>query len=85
MEQVQVDLVDLSNQRVEYRGKVFRYVLSMMDVFSRFHWLYPLQRKFSREVASQLFKIFSEHGPPDRLQSDNGGEFKKDVKRVSFD
>ena len=54
-----------------------------MDVFSRFHWLYSLQRKFPRHVAEHLFKIFSEHGPPDRLQRNNGEEFKKDVKRVS--
>ena len=30
MEQIQVDLVDLSSQRVEYGGKVFRYVLSYL-------------------------------------------------------
>ena len=85
MEQVQIDLVDLSGQRVEYEGKVYRYVLSVMDVFSRFHWLYPLQRKFPHLIAESLFKIFSEHGSPCRLQSDNGGEFKKNVKRVSRD
>lgn len=83
MEQIQIDLVDLSNQRVLCDGKVFRYVLSLMDVFSRFHWLAPLQRKCPHHVAYHLRKIFSEHGPPDRLQSDNGGEFKKDVQRVS--
>ena len=36
-----------------------------------------------KQVAERLFKIFSEHGPPDRAQSDNGGEFKKYVKKVS--
>ena len=43
MEQVQIDLINLSSQRVEYEGKVYRYVLSVRDVFSRFHWLSPLQ------------------------------------------
>ena len=37
MEQVQIDLINLSSQRVEYEGKVYRYVLPVMDVFSRFH------------------------------------------------
>ena len=82
MEQVQTDLINLSSQRVEYKGKVYRYVLSVMDVFSRFHWLSPVQRKFPHHVAGQLFKIFSEHGPPGRVQSDNGSEFKEDVKKV---
>ena len=54
----------------------------MMDVFSRFHWLSPLQRKFYHHVVEQLFKILSEDGPPDRVQSDNGGELNKDVKKV---
>ena len=52
-----------------------------MDVFSRFDWLSPVQREFPHHVAERLFKIFSEHGPPDRAQSDNGSEFKKYVKR----
>ena len=82
MEQVQIDLINLSSQRVEYEGKVYRYVLSVMDIFSRFHWFSLLQRKFPHHVAEQLFKIFSEHGPADRVQSDNGSEFKKDVKKV---
>ena len=54
-----------------------------MDVFSRFDWLSPVQREFPHHVAERLFKIFSEHGPSDRAQSDNGGEFKKYVKKVS--
>ena len=82
IEQVQIDLINLSSQRVECEGKVYRYVLLVMDVFSRFHWLSPLQRKFPHYVAEQLFKIFPEHGSPDRVQRDNGGEFKKDVKKV---
>ena len=82
MEQVQIDLINLSSQSVEYEGKVYRYVLSVMNVFSRFHWLSPLQRTSPHHVAEQLFKMFSEHGPPDRVQNDNGGELKKDVKKV---
>ena len=56
IEQVQIDLINLSSQRVEYEGKVYRYVLLVMDVFSRFHWLSPLQRKFPHHVAEQYFQ-----------------------------
>lgn len=58
MEQVQIDLVGISNQHVKYKGKVSKCVLSVMDVFSCFCWLYPLQRKFPRHVSTHLFKIF---------------------------
>ena len=43
IKQVQIDLINLSSQRVEYEGKTYRYVLLEMDVFSRFYWLSPLQ------------------------------------------
>ena len=75
----QIDLVDLNKLKVKHKGKTYRYILSLMDVFSRFHWLAPLERKFPRNVRAELERIYSEHGFPDRLQSDNGGEFKKDV------
>ena len=82
LQQIQIDLVNLSSQRVEYDGIVYRYILSIMDVFSRFHWLAPLERKFPSHVSLHLERIFAEHGPPSRLQSDNGGEFKKEVIKV---
>lgn len=82
MGQLQIDLVDMKSQRVAVDDKTYRYILSLMDVFSRFHWLAPLQRKFPSHVAPHLERIFSEHGTPSILQSDNGGEFKKEVQRV---
>ena len=37
--QHQIDLIDLSREPVEHNGKVYKYVLSVIDVFSRFVWL----------------------------------------------
>ena len=82
--QLQIDLVDMRNQLVEYENKVYWYILSIMDVFSRFHWLIPQERKFSRHIKPHLEKLFIEHTPPKRLQSDRGKEFKKEVKQVSW-
>ena len=70
----------MKNMQVEYKGKTYRYILSLMDLFSRFHWLAPLERKKSSLVKKELQRIYSVHGKPERLQSDNGGEFKKEVK-----
>ena len=83
MEQLQLDLVDMRSQVVEYNGKSYRYILSLIDIFIRFHWLVPLQRKFASHVAFHLNRTFTEHEPPDRLQTDNGVEFKKHVIKVN--
>ena len=51
-----------------------------MDLFSRFHWLAPLERKKSSFVKKELKRIYTLHRIPERIQSDNRGEFKKDVE-----
>ena len=55
-----------------------------MDVSSKFYWLIPQERKFSRHIKSHLEKLFIEHTPPKSLQSDRGREFKKEVKEISW-
>ena len=76
----QVYLVDMKGMQVEYKGKTYRYILSLMDLFSRFHWLAPLERKKSSFVKKELKRTYNLHGIPERIQSDNGREFKKDVE-----
>lgn len=39
--------MDLSKDVVEYDGWVYRYVLSIMDVFSWYFWLCLLEKKVS--------------------------------------
>ena len=55
-----------------------------MDVFSRFHWVIPLERKFPRHIKPYLEKCFIKHGPSKRLQSERDKEFKKEVKEVTW-
>ena len=57
MGQVQMDIVDLQKSAIELDGKVFKYVLVVMDVFSRFIFLRPLEGKSSLEVASHIIKF----------------------------
>ena len=66
--------------KVEYKGKCYRYIFSLTDIFSRLNWLAPLTRKKISHVKKELLWIYKEHGQPERLQSDNGGEFKRQVK-----
>lgn len=53
----QIDLVDMEKLKTEHKGKVFKYVLSVMDAFSRYQWLVPLERKLSSHVARELLRI----------------------------
>ena len=53
-EQCQVDLVNMKGMQVDYKGKIYRYIFSLMDLFSRFHWLAPLERKKISFVNKEL-------------------------------
>lgn len=75
-------MVDLSKEPVELGGKSYRYILSIMDVFSRYLWLVPLSTKSSRDIARELKKIYERDGPPNRLQSDQGLEFHGCVENI---
>ena len=66
----------MKSQAVQYQGKTYRYIQSVLDVFFRFHWLSPLQTKHSRGVKEIINKIFSVHGMTETLQSDNGANSK---------
>ena len=63
-------------------GDTYKYIMSVIDIFSRFVFLRPLQTKESSEVAENLLDIYNEHGPPEILQSDRGTEFKGVVKAI---
>ena len=70
----QVDLVDMKKLHTKYESKVFRCVLSVIDVFSRYHWLVPMERKLSSHVARELIRVYREHGAPRVIQHDQGTE-----------
>ena len=81
-ERHQVDLVNMQSMPVTVGGITYKYIMSVIDIFSRFVFLRPLQSKESAEVAENLRNIYNEHGPPEILQSDQGTEFKGVVKTL---
>ncbi|HEY0770272.1 MAG TPA: DDE-type integrase/transposase/recombinase, partial [Sphingobacteriaceae bacterium] len=57
-----------------------RYLLTVIDGFSKYSFAIPLKNKTAKAVASKLFKhVFSQFGYPKRLHSDNGTEFCNSV------
>ena len=57
----QVDLVSIESTPVKRRGRAFKYVLSLLVVFSRYHWLVPLEGKRSSWIAKAMSTIYKEH------------------------
>ena len=57
-------------------------MLSIIDVFSRYHWLAPLQTKKSSHVARELLRIYREHGAPRVIQHDQGRELEGAVAEL---
>lgn len=82
MHQVQVDLVDMRGYPANVDDKSYKYILVLLDVFSRFMFLRAMKSKSADEVANCLLKIFCDTGPPRRLQSDQGSEFKGAVEKL---
>ena len=58
----------------------FKYLLAVIDVFSKYGWLIPLKDKTGKSVASELKTIFEER-KPGKMWVDKGKKFyNKDVK-----
>ena len=52
-----------------------RYLLRIIDLFSRFAWAVPLRAKTAGEVTAAFRQDFAQGRQPQRLQTDDGREF----------
>ena len=74
------DLVDMQAFSKFNRG--IKYLLAVIDVFSKYGWLIPLKDKTGKSVASALKTILKER-QPEKMWVDKGKEFyNKDVKEL---
>jgi len=68
------DLVEMQAFLKFNRG--FRYLLTLIDVFSKFGWMLPLKDKTGKSVADRFKEIFKKSkGKPEKLWTDKGREF----------
>ena len=81
-ERHQGDLVSAGSMLSTIDSDTNKYIMSVIDIFSRFLFLHPLQTKETREVVEHLLYIYIERSPPEIKQSDQGPEFKGVVKTV---
>ena len=71
--------IDLIRPYTDKHGKPlstngYRYVLTVIDFFSNYVEVFPLQRKEVDEVSDKIYELFCRHGVPLEVVSDNGGE-----------
>lgn len=67
-----IDMLYLSKSNYEYR-----YIINVVDVFSRKIWLEKIKYKTAKQIAESFRKIIERAGiTPDHLMMDNGTEFK---------
>jgi transposase InsO family protein len=80
----QIDTMDMTGPNNTYvrLNKGYKYVLVIIDIFTKFVYLFPMSNKLSENVAQILNKLFLSGDIPDKLHSDNGVEFKGSVSVV---
>lgn len=80
---IQADLVEMIPYAQKNKGN--RYILNVINAFSKFAWAQPVKRKNAKDVASAMEKILLEmKTKPKNLQTDLGGEFyNKEFKELT--
>jgi hypothetical protein len=71
--QLQADLMDVSSHAE--RNDNVKFLLTVVDAFSRLGWAVPLRDKSAREVSAALRQTFAGKGYK-KLQTDKGTEFR---------
>ena len=81
--QWQADLVDLS--KLSGSNSKYKYILTCIDVFSKFAWAEPLLNKSAETTTEAFKKILSNGRKPNLIYSDDGNEFKGECKKFLKD
>ena len=72
----QVDLISMENMPTKWKGKTFKFVPTLMDVFSRYHWPIPLEGNIASLIAMTLSAIYIQLDLPKVIQHEQGAEFE---------
>ena len=67
------DLVDMQSFTKSNNG--YKYILMIIDVFSKYGWAIPLKTKMGSEVAKAFQDLWKTQIPPQKLWTDKGKEF----------
>ena len=74
------DLIDMQAFSKDNNG--IKYLLTVIDIFSKFVWIIPLKRKLDRKFANAFSMILRE-GRPSKMLVDKGREYyNKNVQQL---
>ena len=69
-----IDLITMI--KYSKQNKNYKYILTVIDFFSKYSWCYPLKTKKSEEIINSFNDIFKKSKrKPSMIQSDEGSEF----------
>ena len=69
-----IDLITMIKYSTQ--NKNYKYILTIIDFFSKYSWCYPLKSKKSEEIINSFQDIFKKFKrKPKLIQSDEGSEF----------
>ena len=71
-DQWQADLVDM--QKLRKYNKNYNYILTVIDIFSKFAWAIPIKKKTGEEIL-KAFNIIFKYRRPMKIHTDKGLEF----------
>ena len=67
------------------QNKNYKYILTVIDFFSKYSWCYPLKSKKSEEIINSFNDIFKKSKrKPTMIQSDEGTEFTNNQTQTFF-
>lgn len=78
----QIDLIDLSNKNFPFWNDGMKWVLTIVDLFSKYAWAYPLKDKRAYSTAKVIRAHLATNDNPSVIQADNGGEFDAQFSEV---
>ena len=64
------------------KNSAFKYVLLMIDIFSRYVWVRPLKTKLAKEVVKAVDSILKEGRQPKLLRTDGGREYNNQALKT---
>ena len=78
-----IDLITMI--KYSKQNKNYKYILTVIDFFSKYSWCYPLKTKKSEEIINSFNDIFKKFKrKPTMIQSDEGTEFSNNKTQTFF-
>ena len=74
-----IDLADFSDYKTS-NNKGFRYIIIVIDNFSKYLWATPLKNKYSQTITNEFSNILTtSNRKPLKIESDRGSEFYNSI------